>query len=100
MKGEPSAAQQKQLRSELNAELGYYPALLDTEDIEQRRRGNAVVDRAPDIESVHRKWAWHRELRRRAAAEAEHRAQLSDLYDDHGGLLFGGGKSALGASGQ
>ncbi|QNJ91189.1 hypothetical protein HZU40_23640 [Mycolicibacterium fluoranthenivorans] len=92
-----SDIEQKKLRADLNAELGYYPATLDPDDIERHRRMNAAS--AADLDKVRRKWAWHREQRRRAAVEAEGRAHVADLYGGDG-LSLGGGESAAGASGQ
>lgn len=68
-------------RAELATELGFWPATLDPADIERHRRLKAAMEKASDLEKIHRKWAWHREERRRAAVEAEERAQVADLYE-------------------
>ena len=76
-----SSEEERQRRAELAAELGYWPASVDPVDIERQRRSSAALERAPDLETIHRKWAWHREERRRAAVEAEARARVADLYE-------------------
>jgi hypothetical protein len=47
----------KRLRAELAAELGYYPATLDPEDIERHRRLNAALDAAPTRERIGLRYA-------------------------------------------
>lgn len=42
---------------ELVAELGFWPATTDPEDIEWHRRLNAALDAAPDLEAVAKKFA-------------------------------------------
>lgn len=76
-----SSEEERRQRAELSAELGFWPATLDHADIERHRRLNDALDKAPDLEKIHRKWAWHREERRRAAVEAEGRARVADLYE-------------------
>ena len=71
----------KRLRAELAAELGYYPATLDPEDIERHRRLNAALDAAPTREKVARRYAHLNEEKRRNEDEAQGRAEVADLYE-------------------
>lgn len=73
---------ERRLRAELAAELGFYPATLDPADIERHRRLHAALDAAPTIERIARKYAHQREERRRAEVEQRGRQQISDLYED------------------
>ncbi|KUI48416.1 hypothetical protein AU198_20815 [Mycobacterium sp. GA-1199] len=75
-----SSDAERQLRAELAAELGFYPASLDPVDIERHRRLNAAADRAPTMDKIHRKYAHLRETKRRAQVEAAGRAAVGDLY--------------------
>lgn len=71
----------KRLRAELAAELGYYPATLDPEDIERHRRLNAALDAAPTREKVARRYAHLNGEKRRNEDEAQGRAEVADLYE-------------------
>lgn len=76
-----SSDEDKRLRVELTAELGYQPATLDDEHIAELRRHNAAADAAGDAERVHKRYAHLGELRRRAEVEARGRAEVADLYE-------------------
>ncbi|SKW56858.1 Uncharacterised protein [Mycobacteroides abscessus subsp. abscessus] len=78
----PFNEDERRLRAELAAELGFYPATLDPADIERHRRLNAALDAAPTIERIARKYAHLHEERRRAEAEQRGRRQVADLYED------------------
>lgn len=41
---------------ELAAELGYWPATTDEADIDRHRRLNTALDKAPDMETVAKKF--------------------------------------------
>jgi hypothetical protein len=77
-----SSAEDKRLRAELTKELGFSPATLDPEDIEEHRRHNAAADRAPSAERVGKMYAHLIERRRRAEVEARGRVEIADLYED------------------
>jgi hypothetical protein len=64
----------------LAKELGFFPATLDSVDIERHRRLNAAADSAPSQERVHAKYAHHREEKRQARVETSGRAAVADLY--------------------
>jgi hypothetical protein len=64
------------------AELGYWPATTDPEDIEMHRRLNAVLDKAPTQDKIMRKWAFMRERQRLRELEERRRAEVADLYSD------------------
>lgn len=76
-----SSDDDRRMRAELSAELGYFPASFDPADIERHRRQNAFADRAPTMDKIHRKYAHLREAKRRAEAEAAGRAAVADLYE-------------------
>ncbi|OBG87853.1 hypothetical protein H8Z59_20285 [Mycolicibacterium fortuitum] len=78
----PFSEDERRLRAELAAELGFYPATLDPADIDRHRRLNAALDAAPTIERIARKYAHLREERRRAEIEQRGRRQIADLYED------------------
>lgn len=78
----PFNEDERRLRAEFAAELGFYPATLDPADIERHRRLNAALDAAPTIERIARKYAHLREERRRADVEQRGRRQVADLYED------------------
>ena len=76
-----STEQDKRLRAELAQELGFYPASLDSADIDRHWRLNAAVDSAPSLDRIHRKFAHLREEDRRAYVEARGRVQVADLFE-------------------
>ncbi|MEW2484084.1 hypothetical protein AB0876_31310 [Mycobacterium sp. NPDC049093] len=78
----PFNEDERRLRAELAAELGFYPASLDPAVIERHRRLNAALDAAPTIERIARKYAHLREERRQAEVEQRGRRQVADLYED------------------
>ncbi len=78
----PFSEQERQLRAELAAELGFFPATVDPVDIERHRRLNAALDAAPTMEQITRKYAHLREERRRTEVEQRGRQQVADLYED------------------
>lgn len=65
----------------LAAELGYWPATTNPEDIDRHRRLNAALDKAPTMEQISRKWDHRRVAAERAADEAAKREALADLYE-------------------
>ena len=73
--------EERRLRAELAAELGYYPATLDPEDIERHRRLNAALDAAPSRERIGLRYRHLSELRRQRDVEAAGRAAVADLYE-------------------
>jgi hypothetical protein len=66
-------------RAELVKELGFFPATLDSVDIERHRRLNAALDAVPTREQIARKYAHLREEHRRIEVEARRRRELADL---------------------
>jgi hypothetical protein len=67
---------------EYAAELGYWPATTDLEDIERHRRLNAALDKAPTQDKIGRKFAHMREAQRQDEVERRGREQVADLYSD------------------
>jgi hypothetical protein len=76
-----SSDEDKRLRAELAAELGYYPATLDPEDIERHRRLNAAIDKAPTRERLALRYRHLSELRRQREVEERGREEVADLYE-------------------
>jgi hypothetical protein len=72
-----SNTKHRQLRAELAAELGWYPADLDDESV-ARHRAAARKSTEPDPA---KKWAHLAELKRQRDVEAAGRAAVADLYD-------------------
>jgi hypothetical protein len=70
----------RQLRAELAAELGFFPASLAPEDLERHRQMNAHADDSSGQERVVRKHAHLAEQRRLADAESRGRSVVADLY--------------------
>jgi hypothetical protein len=66
---------------ELAAELGYWPATTDPEDIDRHRRLNAALDKAPTQDKIQRKWAFMRERQRLREVEQRRREEMADLYE-------------------
>jgi hypothetical protein len=71
----------RRLRAELAAELGYFPATLDPADIDRHRRLNAALDAAPTADQIACKYAHLSEDRRQRVVEVAGRAALADLYE-------------------
>jgi hypothetical protein len=78
----PSNEQDRLLRAELAADLGFFPASLAPEDIERHRRLNAALDAAPALEQIAGRYAHLREERRRTEVEEHRRREVADLYDE------------------
>lgn len=78
----PFSEEERRLRAELTAELGFSPATVDPADIERHRRLNAALEAAPPMERIAGKYAHLREERRRAKVEQRERRQVADLYED------------------
>lgn len=74
----PSNEQDRQLRAELAAELGWYPADLD-DDSTVRHRAAAARDK--NYREPAKKWAHLAEEKRRHDVEATGRAAVADLYE-------------------
>jgi hypothetical protein len=68
--------------AELAKELGFFPATLDSVDIERHRRVNAALDDVPTREQIVCKYAHLREEHRRIEAEERGRRELADLHDE------------------
>ena len=66
---------------EYAAELGYWPATTDPEDIDLHRRLNAALDKAPTQDKINRKWAIMRERQRLREGEQRRREEVADLYE-------------------
>lgn len=71
----------RRLRAELARELGFWPASLDPDDIAQHRRAGAADRGKLGREEIHRRWAWHREEKRRCEVEERGLADVADLYE-------------------
>ena len=73
--------EERRLRAELGAELGWYPADLDDESIARPRADAArkKTDRDPA-----KRWAHLTELARQCDVEAAGRAAVADLYEREG----------------
>jgi hypothetical protein len=69
-------------RAELAKELGFFPATLDSVDIERHRRLNATLDAAPTREQIASKHRHLGEQCRRAEVEQRGRREIADLYED------------------
>jgi uncharacterized protein YecE (DUF72 family) len=70
----------KRLRARLAAELGYFPATLDPEDIERHRRLNAALDTAPTPERLALRYRHVSEERRQRDAEQRGREEVADMF--------------------
>jgi hypothetical protein len=75
-------------RAELAKELGFFPATLDSVDIERHRRLNATLDAAPTREQIASKFAHLRRERRRTEIEERGRRDIADLYDESDGEAY------------
>jgi hypothetical protein len=64
------------------AELGFWPATTDPEDIDLHRRLNAALDKAPTQDKTQRKWAFMRKRQHQEEVEQRLREEVADLYDD------------------
>lgn len=69
--------QDRRLRAQLAAELGYYPADLDDESIARHR---AAAHKTTNADPS-KKWAHLAEEKRRRDVETAGRAAVADLYD-------------------
>jgi len=78
----PGSEQDRRLRAELAAALGWHPAEVDAESVVRHRRLAASPDRAQSMEQVARKFAHLREQKRQRDVEAEGRAAVADLWDE------------------
>ncbi len=74
----PTPEQDKRVRAQLAAELGWYPADLDDESIARYRADGArkTTDRDPA-----KKWAHLTELQRQRDVEQHRREGVADLYE-------------------
>jgi hypothetical protein len=86
-----SREENKRLRAELAAGLGYYPASLAAEDVARYREHIAERKAREDAGERDgwgpggyswRQWDHFRENKRRAEVEAQRRAEVADLYED------------------
>jgi hypothetical protein len=77
-----SSEHDRQLRAELAAELGWYPAELDAESVAGQRRLAASPDRAPSLEQISCKYAHLGEEKRQRDIEAAGRAAFADLWEE------------------
>ncbi|AGB21682.1 hypothetical protein Mycsm_01265 [Mycobacterium sp. JS623] len=76
----PSSEQDRRLRAQLAAELGYIPATLGPDEIERHRQLNAAADCTLSQERILRKYAHLREEKLRTEIEVAGRSEVTDLY--------------------